>query len=325
MVGAKLVEVHRGPFEESSHWGHAVICNGAGEIIEAWGDPSAVILPRSSCKMIQALPLVESGAARELDRGHLAFACASHQGAHLHAGLARDWLADLGLSEADLRCGPQPPQDRKTAEDLIRGGDAPCQVHNNCSGKHCGFLMLGQHLSAGPEYIDPAHAVQRAVKQAFEEVTGEDSPGFGIDGCSAPNHATTMMGLARAMGRFASARDQSDARQAAMVRLREAMAAHPEYVAGEGRACTELMRAMNHKVAVKTGAEAVFVAIVPELDRGIAVKIVDGATRASEAVITALLVRLGVLDAADPVARKYTHGPIRNRRDVETGFVRVTL
>ena len=162
------------------------------------------------------------------------------------------------------------------------------------------------------------------MRAAFEEVTGEASPGFGIDGCSAPNFATSLHGLARAMARFAAAGAEGGARDDAMVRLREAMVAHPELVAGEGRACTNLMRAMGGKVAVKTGAEAVFVAILPDAKRGIALKILDGGTRASEAAITALLVRMGALDAGHPVVGRYLSDPIRNRRGLSVGELRLS-
>jgi L-asparaginase II len=162
------------------------------------------------------------------------------------------------------------------------------------------------------------------VKSAWEELTDEVCPGYGIDGCSAPNFASTVKGFARALAQFAAATDGADARQTAMVRLREAMMAHPLMVAGEGRSCTRLMEVMGPRAAIKTGAEAVFGAIVPEHRIGIAVKIADGATRASEAVITQLLVALGLLDAAHPVARGYTYGPILNRRDIDTGHYRLT-
>lgn len=323
MSDVETVRVIRGGLVESVHRGHAVICDGAGAVVEAWGDPAAVIFPRSSCKMVQALPLLETGAGRDLTDRHLALACASHQGAEIHAGLARRWLADMGLGDDALRCGAHMPYSEAAAAALLREGAAPCQVHNNCSGKHCGFLMVGRRLGGGPDYVEIDHPVQRAVRAAFEEVTGLESPGWGIDGCSAPNFATRIDALAAAMGRFA--RPGADARGSAMARLVAAMGAHPELVAGEGRACTDLMRAMGGRVAVKTGAEAVFVAIAPALDRGIAVKITDGGTRAAEAAIAALLVRIGALDAQAPVARRLTHGPIRNRRGVETGHLEVVL
>lgn len=319
-----MVELWRGGRLESLHLGHAVICDPTGQVVEAWGDPAAVIYPRSSCKMIQALPLIESGAADAvgLSAAHLALACASHSGAHIHTDMVERWLSDLGLGEPDLRCGAHMPNDPQAAKELTCSDTAPCQIHNNCSGKHTGFLTLTKHLGAGPEYVDPAHPVQLAVRDAFEGVTGEPSPGFGIDGCSAPNFATTVTGFARAMARFAAARQDDGAREGAMYRLTRAMADHPEMVAGEGRTCTELMRAMDGRVAIKTGAEAVFAAILPEQGLGIALKIVDGATRASEAAICALLVRAGVLDPEHPATRKRLGAVQRNWRGMETGVLR---
>jgi L-asparaginase II len=325
MTAIPMVEVWRGGRVESVHSGHAVICDETGQIVEAWGNPEAPIYPRSSCKMLQALPLVESGAADAAGLGaaQLALACASHQGSALHTRLVGRWLADMGMTESDLRCGAHEPYDRIERDRLIRAYEAPCQLHNNCSGKHAGFLVMTRHLKAGPDYVAVDHPLQRAVRTAFEEVTGEPSQGHGIDGCSAPNFMTSIHGLARAMARFAAAGSGSDGRDRAMYRLTQAMAGNPELVAGEGRACTELMRAMGGRVVIKTGAEAVFVAILPERRLGVALKIVDGATRAAEAAIAALLVRLGVLDPDHPATRKRLDAVQRNCRGLETGFVRV--
>lgn len=320
-----MVEIWRGPLAESLHRGHAVVCDAAGRIHAAWGDPEHLILPRSSVKMLQALPLLESGAADAagLTAEHLALACASHQGAPIHTTRVLRWLADLGLSEHDLRCGVHPPQDDTTRHGLICASHAPGQVHNNCSGKHAGFLTLARHLGAGPEYVDPDHPVQRAARAAFEDMTGAPSPGFGIDGCSAPNFACTLHGLARAMARMAAAReDDADARSRAAARLVAAMRAHPDLVAGEGRACTELMRAAGGRVALKTGAEAVFTAILPDAGLGIALKIEDGATRASECAIAAILVRLGALDAGHPAVRRRLNPELRSWRRFEAGAIR---
>lgn len=320
-----LIEVWRGPICESRHRGHAVIWDAGGGIVAAWGNPETVILPRSACKMIQALPLLESGAAREFGLGdaEIALACASHQAAAVHTDMVSNWLGALGLeAETALRCGPQEPGDRAARDRLIRARKSPCQVHNNCSGKHSGFLTLSRHLGGGPEYVDLGHPVQKSVLAAFEDMTGEVCQGTAIDGCSAPNHATSITGLARAMAKFSTAGDSGDARGRAMARLTRAMARHPHLVAGEGRACTALMRAMEGRVAVKTGAEAVFVAIVPETGMGVAVKIEDGGTRAAEATITRILTGMGVLDPSHPAARQYGHGPIRNRREIETGYLK---
>ncbi|MFT4012480.1 MAG: asparaginase [Paracoccus sp. (in: a-proteobacteria)] len=321
MTAAKLIEAWRGGIRESVHLGHAVIAGPQG-IVAAWGDPGAIIFPRSSCKMIQALPLVESGAAdaARLESAHLALACASHNGARIHTARVGAWLSALGLSEPDLRCGSHLPNDPEERARLTCTPESPCQLHNNCSGKHAGFLTLNRHLKAGPEYVEIDHPVQSAVRDAFQEVTGETAAGWGIDGCSAPNFACSVAGLARAMAAFAD--PGPGLRGAARRRLVQAMTAHPELVAGEGRACTELMRAMGGRVAVKTGAEAVFVAILPERRLGIALKVMDGGTRGSEAAITALLLHLGVLDPGHPVAARYLTGPQVNWRGRVTGELR---
>lgn len=316
---APFAEIWRGPFLESVHSGHAVICDGTGQIVDAWGNPEAVILPRSSSKMIQALPLITSGAADKagLTTEQLALSCASHQGAAIHTDRVAVWLETLGLSDDDFRCGPQEPSDTPAREALIRAHEKPCQIHNNCSGKHSGFLTLNQHLGGGADYVDPDHPIQRACLEAFEAVTQETSPGFGIDGCSAPNYACTLHGMARAMAHFANAADGS-----AEARLHQAMRLHPELVAGEGRACTELMRAMDGKVALKTGAEGFFIAILPEQKLGIALKAACGTTRAAECAIAALLVRLGVLDANHPATLKRLNAPIKNWRGIKTGVLK---
>ena len=320
-----LVEVWRGELLECVHQGHAVICDDAGEIVNAWGDPTAQIFPRSSCKMIQALPLLESGAGAHLSQEQLALSCASHQGAAIHTDRVGAWLRDLGLTDADFRCGSQVPGDQDARNALIRAHAQPCQIHNNCSGKHVGFLTLNRHLGGGADYEKVDHPVQQAGKAAFEETTGETSPTFGIDGCSAPNHACTVHGLARAMAFFASAHDRSDLRSTAAVKLREAMMAYPELVAGETRACTDLMRAMNGRAAIKTGADGVFVAIIPEKRLGVALKIRDGATRASECVIAAILVSLGVLDPKHPAAIARMTPTLKNWRGTTVGHVRPTV
>ncbi|MFD1510266.1 asparaginase [Lacimonas salitolerans] len=325
MVNAvDMVEVWRGPFLESMHRGHAVICDDTGQIVQAWGDPGAVVLPRSSSKMLQALPLITSGAAaaHDLTQAQLALACASHNAAAIHVDAVQGWLAHIGKCDDDFCCGPQEPRDIAIRDALIREGRAPDRVHNNCSGKHAGFLTLAKHLRAGPDYVAADHPVQVAVKDAFEEVTTETTPGFGIDGCSAPNFASSLHGMARAMAFFAAARDGAGTQSSAAAALTQAMVTHPELVAGEGLACTELMRACGGRVALKTGAEAFFIAIIPERKLGVALKIVDGGTRAAECAIAAILVRLGMLDPAHPAAQTFLNAPIRNWDGLETGMIR---
>jgi len=318
-----MVEIWRGDYLESVHRGFGVVARANGEIVASWGDPDRVILPRSSCKSLQALPLIESGAADTfgLDAQHLALAGASHQGAAIHSERVAAWLSNIGLSDSDLRCGAQWPNDRPAANSLIKSDTKPCQYHNNCSGKHAGFLTLTKHIGAGPEYIDPAHPLQITIRDTLSEMTGEELSGYGIDGCSAPNFAMTVAGLARGMAKMADPSGLGATRKSAAERLVQAMILWPELVAGEGRACTELMRAMDG-VAIKTGAEGVFIAILPKLGLGVALKIEDGTTRAAEAAIVTVLIRLGVLDANSNAAKARVFGPIRNWVGTQTGETR---
>ncbi len=316
--GVPLVDIWRGDRVESQHLGHVVVCNDRGEVLMGAGDPAKIVYPRSSAKMIQALPVALSPVGSSLGSEQLALACASHNGDSIHRTRVAAWLDGLGLSEGALRCGAPTPLGKATAEELVRDGQSPCQFHSDCSGKHAGFLTLSQHLSAGPEYIEIDHPVQIAVKDRFEEVTGETSPGWGIDGCSAPNHQVSLRGMAHAMARYATAAGRRDALSAAMVRLVDAMRTHPELVAGEGRGCTELMRAA-HGVALKNGAEGFYVGILPEQGLGIALKVTDGAKRGAEAAITQVLIKLGVLDAQHPDAWKRLGAPMLNYRGLEVG------
>ncbi len=318
----RMAEVTRGGILECVHDGHAVIARPDGSIVESWGDPSLIFLPRSASKMLQALPLLETGAGATLTSERLALACSSHSAERIHVDRVTEWLTEIGLDEHALACGPQTSRDEALAEQMIRDGSPTTRLFNWCSGKHTGFLMVAKHLGAGLDYVDPEHPVQTAIKEALEDMTGVDSPGFGIDGCSAPNYATTLAGMATAMARFSSAGDQSGVRMNAAEKLRDAMIAHPDMVAGTGRADTLLMQAATQPVAIKSGAEGVYVAMLPEQKLGVAVKIADGASRASEAAIAALLVRLGALDPAHPVVARYLNMPVLNWDGLTTGAVR---
>ena len=325
MAEPVLAEVWRGGLLECVHRGSAVVCRADGEIVDAWGDAERRILPRSSCKMIQALPLVESGAADAagLSERHLALSCASHSGSETHSSLAASWLEGLGLGEPDLRCGPQFPEDTDARHGLRDAGQAPCQFHNNCSGKHSGMLTLGKHLNGGPEYLEIDHPVQRAIQQATAETHRQDVTDHATDGCSAPNFVVSLRGLATAVAGFARPEEAfSGVRATAAARLRDAMIAHPFLVSGKGRACLTLMEACAGRAAVKTGAEGVFVGILPEAGLGIALKIDDGSTRGSHAAVAALLARYGALDKAHPAYAAYADAPLLNRREIDCGRIR---
>ncbi len=323
-----LVEVTRGGIVESRHHGRAVVMAATGRVVATWGDVDAPAFPRSAIKAIQALPLIETGAADAfaVGEGELALACSSHSAETAHIDAVAAWLARLGLGEADLECGPHPPIDAVAARRLIRSGKSATRLHNNCSGKHTGFLTVARHLgvpTAG--YVQPDHPVQQRITRAIAEMTDVDVTGVvvGVDGCGIPTLGLPLRGLARAMARLADPSGLPGARQAALVRLRRAIAAHPRLYAGTGRLTTVLLRAVGERVFVKSGAEGVFAAAVPDRGLGIAIKIDDGAGRANEIAMLHLLRWLGVLDDATLAALGTHASPgVMNTQGRRVGDVR---
>jgi L-asparaginase II len=286
-----LVEVIRGGTVESVHRGAACVVDAAGNIVAAWGDIERPTCPRSAIKPFQALPLVESGAAKVfgVSTEELALACASHSGEPEHVAKVAGWLARLGLSVKDLECGAHPPSNAKAAEDLACAHEHATSVHNNCSGKHTGFLTLALHLGAPTRgYVLPDHPVQRAVLTAATEMMDCGPRPTVIDGCSAPNIFVPLRALAYGFARLGTGSGLSPERAGAARAIVSALRTHPLLMSGHGRPCARLIAAM-HDGIVKTGAEGVFAAALPERGLGLAVKIDDGATRASVIAITALL------------------------------------
>lgn len=322
-----LVEVHRGPLVESAHRGAAIVCDARGKIVAAWGDTARPVYPRSAVKPLQAIALVETGAADKfsLSGAELALACASHNGAPEHVAAVGAWLARMGLSGGDLECGAHAPSGADAALALACKSEAPTRLHNNCSGKHAG--MLATALATGDAtrgYSGTDHAVQRRTRAIMGEMAGEDlgrAP-MGIDGCGIPTVAMSLAGLARAMARIAAPDSLASTRREAVLRIRHAVTAHPFMVAGTGRFCTKIMEAAGDAILVKTGAEGVFAAALPQQGIGIALKIDDGATRASECATAALLRRFGATAGAmDAALAAYAHIELRNWSGTPVGRV----
>jgi L-asparaginase II len=325
-----LVEVLRGEVVESRHRGAFIVCDAEGKAVLEDGDVGEPVFPRSAVKAIQALPLVESGAADALGFGdrELALACASHAGEPLHVDLARSMLSRAGLDESDLECGSHWPASHDATVDLARSGRDPTDLHNNCSGKHSGFLCTCRHLGIATRgYIASGHPFQELVRATLEEVTGAaHGPGNrAIDGCSIPTYAVPARNLARGFARMATGTGLPSARAGAARRLLDACMAEPWFVAGTGRADTRLMSHARGRIFVKGGAEGVWCAALPERGLGLALKCDDGAGRAAESMLAAILARL--LEADEGLASwlRLQSGPaVRNRKGREVGRIRPT-
>mgnify|MGYP001424130381 CR=1 FL=1 len=323
------VEVTRGDMVESSHLGAAVVMDREGEIVQAWGDPDKVVYPRSTIKPVQALVLIETGAADAfgVSDAELALASASHAGTPEHVSTVSNWLERIGLGPDDLECGGHEPLDPEAAKGLVRSGEAFGPVHNNCSGKHAGFLTTATHLGepvAG--YTESGHPVQEQLRILLAEMSGADLTRApeGTDGCGIPVFGIPLGAVALAMARMADPGDLADGRAAAAKRIISAMMAHPFLVAGPDRFDTLAMEAAAGRFAVKTGAEGMYGAILPEPGLGVALKIDDGAKRASQVAMAAVLEHLGVLDDnAARALKPFLEAPVMNAPEDHVGQIRM--
>ena len=290
------VEVTRGQLVESRHRGLAIVVDAEGKTVFFAGDVDAGVFPRSACKAMQALPLVESGAADAYGFGNreLALACASHSGEPEHVATAAAMLKAAGMDESVLECGAHWSSHQSVLIDQARTLEKPTALHNNCSGKHSGFICTCCHTGEDPRgYAGFDHPLQQAIRAIMADLTGAvlSRDNCGTDGCSIPTYAVPLSGLARGFGKLATGKGLEPIRAAAARRLINACMAEPFYVAGTKRFCTKLMEVAPGKIFAKTGAEGVFCALLPDKGLSFAVKAEDGATRAAEAMIAALLAR----------------------------------
>lgn len=323
-----LVEVTRGTTVESRHRGSIAIVDADGKLAFSAGDVEQGIFARSAIKALQAIPMVESGAAEALDfdDAELALACASHNGEETHAKSARIMLFKAGLTEEDLLCGPQWPKHMDDCVGLVKTDDSPCQLHNNCSGKHAGFLAMAKTLGIPTEnYIDFDHPVQMEIRNVLEQMSGGilARDVCGTDGCSIPTYAMDQQKTALAFARFATGVGLDPVRASAAETLYEACVNEPYMVAGKNRFCTEIMDIFKGRVFVKVGAEGVFCAALPELGFGVTLKCEDGSVRGAE-VMMASTIRslLDISDDEEKGLNAWEHQQLKNRRDVLVGEVR---
>ncbi|RZJ09766.1 MAG: asparaginase [Rubrivivax sp.] len=328
-----LVEVLRGDAVESRHAGALAVVDATGDVHTALGDIDRPVFPRSAVKLLQALPLVVSGAADafDLNQKELAIACASHSGEPEHAATAAGLLAKLGLDEGALECGPQWPTREPVLRAMAARGETAGPLHNNCSGKHSGFLcvacLMARHAGAEPAefargYVAADHPVMREVSAALSAATGVDVEHAprGTDGCSIPTFAVPLRALALAFARAGTGHGLPETHARAARRLRAAVAAEPFMVGGTDTFDTRVMRSLGERLFCKVGAEGVYCAALPELGLGVALKIDDGAARAAETAMATIAMAL--LRSDDEVLRSYRHHVLRNRRNLEVGALR---
>ena len=318
-----IAEIRRGHHVESVHTGTFVVTDAHGRVVLSGGDPDRATFPRSAIKALQALPLLAHGAADRLGLTppELALACASHTGLPEHTQTAASMLAKAGRDVTCLECGTHWPSSTSAARALAAAGKTPSALHNNCSGKHAGFICTA--IAAGQDpagYIDPDHPTMRAVTQAVSEVTGVQlgPENRAVDGCSIPTFMMPLRAVATGFARFGTGTHMPAGFAEAASRLRQAVAENPTKIAGPGRFDTEITQALGASAFVKTGAEGVHAGALPSLGLGFAIKANDGTTRAADACAAALLKHyLGT----SAVLEKWVSQPITNWNGIHVGQI----
>ncbi|WP_201863351.1 asparaginase [Microvirga soli] len=325
-----LVEVTRGHLVESRHRGSVSVVDAEGATVLSIGDVDRRVFPRSAIKALQAMPLVESGIADKygLTDDEIALACASHSGEPAHAAAAGSMLAKAGQDAGCLECGTHWPMGEAANRALAASGGSPNALHNNCSGKHAGFICLACGQGENPKgYVLADHPVQRIVRETLEDITGacHTVEKSGIDGCSIPTYAIPLPSLAFGFARFGTGIGLPGEGRAAAARIRKAVARHPFMVAGTGRFDTKLMECLGERAFVKVGAEGVYCASFPELGYGIALKAEDGNGRAAEAMMAGLVLRFLPLSDNERKAVEALAQPVlKNWNGIELGQIRPT-
>lgn len=288
-----LVEATRGSIVETFHRGSVAIVNADGKTFLSIGDVDTPMYFRSTAKPLQALPLLESGAADKfnLSKEEITLACSSHSGEKKHTDAVKKWLERIGLSLDDLECGVAIPYGAEAAFKLKAEGGKPEQVHNCCSGKHAGFMTLAVHMGFPVKgYSKQDHPVQKMIKTSFEKLIGREiiDSQIGTDGCGVPVYCFSLKEVAFA---FANLSENSKD----MKRIIDAILQCPEYLGGKNRYDTEVTK-ISGNVITKSGVQGAQIAIVTEKGYSVTLKIDDDNETAKRVAMSAILNELGALN-----------------------------
>jgi len=321
------VRVYRGAITESIHRVHLAVVNTTGTLLHQAGDPHLLTFARSTAKLIQALPILESGAADHFGLGEaeIALCCASHNGEAEHVSTAQGILSKLGFTPQHLQCGAHDPYHAPTAQAIREQGMVPTTLHNNCSGKHSGMLALCAHLGATPAtYMSIGHPVQQLMLEAVSEMSSvpTNQMQLGIDGCGVPVFGMPINKLALAYARIGSPEGLEETRASACRRIIAALRRYPHYLAGSDRFDTSLIEVTNGRIIGKMGAEGIFALSIPEQGLGFVLKIEDGNQRAMYPAVVEALKQLDLLHESEVNALASYHiPPIYNWQGTKVGYI----
>ncbi len=324
MEFAPLIQLTRGGLTENLHCGAVAVVNRHGQLVAGVGDAHWPTFTRSTLKALQALPFVQGGGPQHFGFGsaEVAMLCASHNGEDLHVQTVQGMLDRVGVGVRTLRCGCHVPLRFSYLDQAPPEGLQFDERHNNCSGKHAGFVAhCVQHGLPLENYTEADHPLQHSIRQAVARAVGleVDDLKLGIDGCSAPNYAMPLWRLAYGYARLASGAQDSEL-GASFAQLTDAMTQHPDLVSGSGRNDLDFMRVGRGDWVSKVGADGVQVVGSKERGEAFAIKILDGNKPALFAASVETMDQLGWLDPAQREAlRPWRAQTLLNVRGLTVG------
>ncbi|RKD23615.1 asparaginase [Caminicella sporogenes DSM 14501] len=324
-----VAKVYRGNVVDLTHIGHIAVVDYMGNILYYYGNPYRVTFARSSAKPIQAIPVIESGAADEygIEDKEIALFCASHSGEQFHVNSVRSILSKAGLDEEYLKCGTHMPIAEYAAEELRDKGLSPKSVHCNCSGKHAGMLITAKYLNEDLDtYYLSNHPVQKRIKKVLSQICDyeEEKIEEAIDGCGVPVHAMPLYKFAQGFARLSKPEVFDKNREMVVRRIIKSMTSYPEMVAGTDRICTDLMRLCGDRLFAKAGAGAYYAIGIRDRGIGLTFKIEDGNSKVLTAVMLETLRQLDIINEAElKKLEKYYIIKNKNHKGEVVGEVKV--
>ena len=307
-----MVEVTRSNFTESVHHGVAVLINSSGEVLKEWCNSDILIYPRSALKPIQSLNLYKDGVAEGLNLSDdfIALTTASHHAENIHQKMINNWLKKINLKEKHLSCGPSWPWNIKDQFKAHSKYKVKRKIFHNCSGKHCGHLAVSKYKNLPiKNYQNKDHPIQKDLIKLIEDLSKYKIKNIGVDGCTMPNPLIPLKKFAFAVAQLADYKKLNEYSTIAK-RIFDSCVKFPEITGGSKSINSILTKLSKGKIFVKNGAEGVFVAIIPEQKSALAVKIIDGASRAAEVAIAGLLSELKIIN--NEKINKIKKIPIKN-------------
>ena len=314
-----MAEVTRNGFTESTHYGVAVLINSSGEILQEWGNSNRLIYPRSALKPIQSLNLYKDGVAKALGLSDdlIALTTASHHAENIHQKMINNWLKKINLKEKHLSCGPSWPWNIKDQFKAHSKYKVKRKIFHNCSGKHCGHLSVSKYKNLPiKNYQNKDHPIQKDLIKLIEDLSKYKIKNIGIDGCTLPNPLIPLKKFAFAMAQLADYKKLNNY-SAIAKRIFDSCVKFPEITGGSKSTNSILTKLSNGKAFIKNGAEGVFVAILPEKKSALALKIIDGASRAAEVAIAGLLSDIKIINN-----KKIKKRPIKNSTNQVIGSMK---